>query len=118
MREGSRVQLLTEGAIRDALIAAIAASGAGDRLDVAVFYLAHRGVIEALEQARARGAKVRVLLDPNRDAFGLEKGGIPNRPVAHELHSAGIEVRWCITRGEQCHSSCCCAARPTPARPR
>ena len=102
--EGTRLQLLTEGAIRDALIAAIAASDAGDRLDVAVFYLAHRGVIEALEQARARGAMVRVLLDPNRDAFGIEKSGIPNRPVAHELHSAGIEVRWCMTRGEQCHS--------------
>jgi len=101
---GARVQVLTEGAIRDALLAAIAASDEGDRLDVAVFYLAHRGVIEALKQARGRGARVRLLLDPNRDAFGLEKGGIPNRPVARELHRADIEVRWCVTRGEQCHS--------------
>ncbi|MDN3522301.1 phospholipase D family protein [Halomonas ramblicola] len=101
---GPRVQLLTEGAIRDALLAAIAASRPGDRLDLAVFYLAHRGVIEALKAARARGAEVRALLDPNRDAFGLEKGGIPNRPVARELAAAGIEVRWCATRGEQCHS--------------
>ncbi len=101
---GARVQLLTEGAIRDALLAAIAASGPGDRLDLAVFYLAHRGVIEALKAARARGVEVRTLLDPNRDAFGLEKGGIPNRPVARELVAAGIEVRWCATRGEQCHS--------------
>lgn len=101
---GARMQLLTEGAIRDALLAAIAASDPGDRLDVAVFYLAHRGVIKALKQARARGVRVRVLLDPNRDAFGIEKGGIPNRPVALELYRQGVEVRWCVTHGEQCHS--------------
>lgn len=102
--EGTRLQLLTEGAIRDALLAAIEASGEGDRLDLAVFYLSHRGVIEALKRARRRGAGVRALLDLNRDAFGLEKGGIPNRPVGRELIEAGIEVRWCATRGEQCHS--------------
>ncbi|QJQ98658.1 phospholipase D-like domain-containing protein [Halomonas sp. PGE1] len=102
--EGGRLQVLTEGAIRDALLAAIGASGEGDRLDLAVFYLSHREVIEALKRARQRGAEVRALLDLNRDAFGLEKGGIPNRPVAHELVEAGIAVRWCATRGEQCHS--------------
>ncbi|MGM0784340.1 MAG: phospholipase D-like domain-containing protein [Pseudomonadota bacterium] len=101
---GARIQLLTEGAIRDALIEAIAAGGVGDRLDVVVFYLAHRGVIQALKRAQARGVEVRVLLDPNRDAFGLDKGGIPNRPVARELHESGIPVRWCVSRGEQCHS--------------
>ncbi|WP_290788420.1 phospholipase D-like domain-containing protein [Halomonas sp.] len=102
--EGARLQLLTEGAIRDALLAAIEASGEGDRLDLAVFYLAHRGVIEALKQARKRGVEVRALLDLNRDAFGLEKGGIPNRPVGRELVESDIAVRWCATRGEQCHS--------------
>jgi len=102
--EGARLQLLTEGAIRDALLAAIEACGEGDRLDLAVFYLAHRGVIEALKQARRRGVEVRALLDLNRDAFGLEKGGIPNRPVGRELVESGIAVRWYATRGEQCHS--------------
>lgn len=102
--EGLRAQVLTEGAIRDALLASIEASGEGERLDLALFYLAHRGVIEALKAASARGVEVRALLDPNRDAFGLEKGGIPNRPVAPELVEAGIAVRWCVTRGEQCHS--------------
>ncbi|PMR79333.1 phospholipase [Halomonas urumqiensis] len=101
---GPRLQLITEGAIREALIEAVSASGEGDRIDVAVFYLAHRGLIEALAAARQRGAQVRVLLDPNRDAFGLEKGGIPNRPVAAELAAAGVDVRWCVTHGEQCHS--------------
>jgi len=48
--------------------------------------------------------KVRILRDPNKDAFGREKNGIPNRQVASELHEAGINVRWCYTQGEQCHS--------------
>jgi phosphatidylserine/phosphatidylglycerophosphate/cardiolipin synthase-like enzyme len=44
-----------------------------------------------------------VLLDPNRDAFGRQKNGIPARPVAHELVEAGVPLRWCDTHGEQCH---------------
>ena len=33
----------------------------------------------------------RDLLEPaRREAFGLDKGGIPNRPVADELVAAGI----------------------------
>ncbi|HCD06420.1 MAG TPA: phospholipase, partial [Methylophaga sp.] len=50
------------------------------------------------------GVRLRVLLDPNKDAFGREKNGVPNRPVAHELMQAGATVRWCDTHGEQCHA--------------
>lgn len=99
-----RLQVLTEGGIRDALMATVAGARSGDRLDIAVFYLSHRPLIEALKDAHRRGVRLRILLDPNRDAFGLQKGGIPNRPVARELVAAGIAVRWCVTRGEQCHS--------------
>ncbi|MDN3523818.1 phospholipase D family protein [Halomonas sabkhae] len=101
---GASMQVLTEGAIRDDLLRMVRAASSGDRLDVAVFYLSHRPLIEALIDARRRGVTVRVLLDPNREAFGMTKGGIPNRPVADELEAAGIEVRWCVTRGEQCHT--------------
>jgi len=99
-----RLQVLTEAAIRDAALNAIEKARTGDRVDLAIFYLAHRGVIRSLKRAAARGAMVRVLLDPNRDAFGKEKDGIPNRPVARELVDHGVEVRWCNTHGEQCHS--------------
>lgn len=99
-----RLQVLTEGAVRDAAIAAIDAAKEGDQIDLAIFYLAHRGIIEALENAHARGATLRVLLDPNEDAFGKKKNGIPNRSVAWELARAGVDVRWCNTTGEQCHS--------------
>jgi phosphatidylserine/phosphatidylglycerophosphate/cardiolipin synthase-like enzyme len=97
------VQILTENGIKRALIDGIEAAGPGDALRLAMFYLSDRDVIAALESAHARGADVRVLLDPNKDAFGRTKNGVPARPVAHELHSSGIPLRWCDTHGEQCH---------------
>ncbi|MCG8392366.1 MAG: phospholipase D family protein [Pseudomonadales bacterium] len=100
----SRLQVLTEGAIRDALLATVRDSQAGESLDVSVFYLSHRPLVEALLDAHERGVSVRVLLDPNKDAFGRQKNGIPNRQVGAELHNAGVAVRWCNTQGEQCHT--------------
>ena len=99
----NRLRVLTEGAVRDALLETIDSSAAGDRLDVEVFYLSHRPLIKALIRAQQRGVSLRVLLDPNRDAFGREKNGIPNRQVGWDLHRAGIPLRWCNTSGEQCH---------------
>ncbi|HUD40502.1 MAG TPA: phospholipase D family protein [Dokdonella sp.] len=101
---GLRVQVLTERRIRDALLERVQTAAAGDRIDVAVFYLSHRPLLRALLAAQRRGVALRVLLDPNRDAFGREKNGIPNRPAAAELHAAGLPVRWCDTHGEQCHA--------------
>jgi phosphatidylserine/phosphatidylglycerophosphate/cardiolipin synthase-like enzyme len=72
-----------------------------------MFYLSHRGVVEALIGAARRGADVRLILDPNRDAFGREKDGIPNRSVAHELTRGGrgnVAIRWYRTEGEQFHT--------------
>jgi hypothetical protein len=103
----SRVGIATEGAIREVLLQRLAATGAGDSIDIAMFYLADRPVIEALLAAAARGAAIRVLLDPNKDAFGFEKSGIPNRQVASELIAASdgaIRLRWYRTHGEQFHA--------------
>ena len=102
-----QLSFLTEQAIRDHLLQALDAARARDRARIAVFYLSDRRVIEGLLAAAARGVEVRVILDPNRDAFGLEKDGVPNRPVANELvtRSGGrIAVRWYRTHGEQFHS--------------
>ena len=74
---------------------------------LAMFYLADRDIVAALLEAAAEGVKVKVILDANRDAFGYEKSGIPNRQVAGELveESGGrVEVRWYRTEGEQFHS--------------
>lgn len=100
-----QVQLLTEKAIYDAVLESIKASQKeGVEIDIAMFYLSERNIIKELIAAHKRGVKIRVLLDPNKDAFGRTKNGIPNRPVAYELNQAGIPVRWCNTQGEQCHS--------------
>lgn len=97
------IQVLTEGAIRDAVLQLINSSQAGDSLDLEMFYFSHRPIINALIEAHERGVTLRVLLDPNRDAFGRAKNGIPARQAAWDLHEAGISVRWCNTDGEQCH---------------
>ena len=100
----TRMQLLTEGRIRDALLASLEGAKAGEQLDIAVFYFSHRALVKAVVAAQRRGVRLRVLLDPNEDAFGRKKNGIPNRQVALELHGAGVPVRWCDTHGEQCHA--------------
>jgi phosphatidylserine/phosphatidylglycerophosphate/cardiolipin synthase-like enzyme len=101
---GMKIQVLTEGKIKDALLAALHKAGPGDHVSVVVFYLADRDIIGALKEAAGRGAVLRVLLDPNRDAFGRAKKGIPNRQVAKELVQKSIPVRWRNTHGEQAHA--------------
>jgi phosphatidylserine/phosphatidylglycerophosphate/cardiolipin synthase-like enzyme len=100
----AQVQVVTEGKIRELLLSELDASTRGDRVDIAVFYLSDHGVVKAIVGARKQGAAVRVLLDPNKDAFGYEKNGVPNRPVAADLHKGDVPVRWCDTHGEQCHA--------------
>jgi hypothetical protein len=102
----TRAAVVTEGAIRELLLQKLAATGKGDFIDIAMFYLSERRVIDALLAATRRGAAVRVLLDPNKDAFGFEKSGIPNRQVASELIASSdgaLRLRWFRTHGEQFH---------------
>jgi len=102
--ENARIQVLTESAIREAALETITTTEQGDQIRLAIFYLSHRDIMEALINASRRGVDIRVLLDANRDAFGREKGGVPNRQAAMELNNNGVAVRWCNTHGEQCHS--------------
>jgi len=100
----TKLQILTEAAIADAAVAMLDAAQPGDALDVVMFYLADRPIIRALKRAARRGVSLRVLLDPNKDAFGRTKNGMPNRQVARELTAAGVPVRWAATHGEQMHA--------------
>lgn len=101
---GISVQVLTERAIKLAALRIIDRCRRNERLSLATFYLSDRDVIRALKRTRGRDPALRVLLDPNKDAFGNPKFGIPNRAVAHELREAGVDVRWVHTHGEQCHT--------------
>lgn len=101
------VRYVTECEIERELLAALRAAGAQDDVALAMFYLSDRDVVGELLAAADRGARVRLVLDPNKDAFGREKDGVPNRQVADELvrRSAGaIQVRWYRTNGEQFHT--------------
>jgi phosphatidylserine/phosphatidylglycerophosphate/cardiolipin synthase-like enzyme len=106
---GDAVQLsfLTEEAIRDQLLDAIDTTRNGDSIRIATFYLSDRQIIGSLLRAAGRGVTVQLILDPNRDAFGRQKDGVPNRPVANELVTKSgerIQVRWYRTHGEQFHT--------------
>jgi len=101
------IQLLTEGKIKESLLANLARCGKGGSVRMAMFYLSDRDIINALLAVAERGAEVRIVLDSNSEAFGRAKSGIPNRPVAAELlrRSGGkIDLRWYASRGEQFHS--------------
>ena len=72
-----------------------------------MFYLSDRNIIKSLINAASRGVEIRIILDPNKDAFGRQKNGIPNRQTARELiekSDGKIKIRWYDTHGEQYHS--------------
>jgi phosphatidylserine/phosphatidylglycerophosphate/cardiolipin synthase-like enzyme len=98
------IQIATEGKISQVVLRAIDDTEAGDQIRLVMFYISDRRIVRALEHAYQRGVRVEMILDPNKDAFGRSKGGIPNRQVACELHRMGIPIRWADTHGEQCHS--------------
>ena len=105
---------VTEAAIRDHLLQSFAAARHGDAIRIAMFYLADRKIVTALLDAANRGVAVKLILDPNKDAFGRRKDGVPNRPVGNELVSKGggnIEVRWYRTHGEQFHTKLALVSR-------
>ena len=87
--QGPALRIVNDSRIKDAVINGLNATVAGDRIDLLMFYLADRQIIQTLIAAHRRGAEIRVLLDVNRDAFGRSKNGVPNRPVAAELVAAG-----------------------------
>lgn len=98
---------VTEAPIEARMLEAIAATRQGDDIAIAMFYFSDRSLVRAIRQAASRGVRVRLILDPNKDAFGIEKDGVPNRPVARELLEASggaITVRWYQTKGEQFHT--------------
>jgi hypothetical protein len=100
----TKIQVLSERKIKDVLIDTLNMTGASDKLTLMAFYISDRDIVRSLKKAHSRGVAVRVLLDPNKDAFGREKNGIPNRQVAAELYRQGIPVIWSNTHGEQSHA--------------
>ncbi len=92
-----RIGLLEDEAYYPRLLALL--DGAKSRLDIAMFYMSLGGedhpntkVVKSLEDAMARGVKIRVLLDRDRpdDPYG---SAIINSSAVKALTDSGIEVR-------------------------
>lgn len=92
-----QVQYVTEKKVLDSIVADIGKTVEGDSIHLAMFYIAETEVVNALTDAANRGVEVKMILDPNENAFGSEKTGLPNRPVVNEMLENSdnkVEVRW------------------------
>ncbi|KWX73819.1 phospholipase [Paenibacillus riograndensis] len=101
------MRYLTEGKIYKYALQGIRSAGQGDTLWMGMFYLADDRILDELVKASARGADIRLLMDPNQNAFGRDKIGIPNRPAAMDLNKrtgGKIAIRWYNTGKEQYHT--------------
>ncbi len=107
------VSFITENRIRQQVIDMLDRASGDDEIRIQMFYLSNFPVINAILNAAGRVKKpVRLLLDPNKDAFNNIKDGTPNRQVAWYLLKQvkkskpplHIEIRWYSTHGEQNHA--------------
>lgn len=107
------VSWVTEQRIERRLVDMLTHAEPRDEIRIAMFYMADRDVINAMKRAAFNGARLKLLLDANKDAFGRHKNGIPNRTVAAELdhfaskHGLHVDIRWADTHGEQFHDKAC-----------
>ncbi len=99
-----KTKLVTEGKIKKTMLALLNGTTQGSDVKIGVFYISDRDIVKAIKAAANRGANVQIIVDPNKDAFGLEKNGIPNRQVAAELVKENVDIRFYDTNGEQYHS--------------
>lgn len=113
--DGVKVSLITEGKIKKHILQALNETDNGDEIKIGMFYLSDRDVIQSLVDAAKREVSIQIILDPNKDAFGMEKNGIPNRPVASELvekSDGKIQLKWYDTHGEQYHTKMLFVKKP------
>lgn len=102
-----QAQILTERKVQTHIMKALKGTKKEDEVWIGMFYLADRDIVRGIEEAAKRGVTINIVLDPNQNAFGQEKIGLPNLPVAAELQKLGydnITIRWYATNKEQYHS--------------
>lgn len=101
-----KLKVITEGKIYDEISKNIKETKKGDEINLGIFYLSEFSILRELGEAANRGVDVKIIADLNKDAFGLEKNGSPNRPALSELKEdyPDINIRWYQTSGEQFHT--------------
>src|SRR5699024_3290077 len=96
-----------EGKIKEKVISNIKKVQSKDRISIGMFYLSDRDVVKELIKASKRNVDIKIILDINKEAFGKEKPGVPNKPVASELINRtnnNIKVKLALSNVEQFHS--------------
>jgi hypothetical protein len=108
---GVRGRFVTENQIAKAIMAMLADVRPEDEVRIQMFYLSEPAIIDAIVTAATKTrTPVRLILDPNKDAFNQIKDGTPNRQVAHYMlqeaqkNGARLDIRWYDTHGEQNHA--------------
>ena len=101
-----KLKVISEGKIFEEIYKNIRETKKGDEISLGMFYLSEFRILKALGEAAERGVDVKIIADLNKDAFGLEKNGSPNRPALSELKEdyPDINIRWYQTSGEQFHT--------------
>ncbi len=104
--DNTKVKYITEKGIFNSLINNIKRAKQGDTIYMGIFYITDFDLIKELENAANRGVSIYIVADPNKDAFGIQKDGSPNRSVLTKLNkkSENIHIRWYDTHGEQYHT--------------
>jgi hypothetical protein len=114
----AQVKVVTEQAIKAEVLKMLAAVGPNDVVRIQMFYLSQLDVVAALLQAARKlsdaSTQLKIVLDPNKDAFNNIKDGTPNRQVARylveQLQAMGVKdprhtvLKWYSTHGEQNHA--------------
>lgn len=102
-----KVKMITEIKVGEALDRDIKNTKSGDKIQIGMYFLSDKEVIKNLVDAVNRGVEVRMVLDRNKDAFGMDTNGLPNKPVAKEMMKktkGKVKIRWYFTNGEQFHT--------------
>lgn len=110
-QSGAKVRFVTENKISNAVRDMLQGVTSDDIVRIQMFYLSEPALIEDIIDAGTRvSSPVRLILDPNKDAFNQIKDGTPNRQVARYMldeakkRGSKLEIRWYDTHGEQNHA--------------
>lgn len=100
-----KMQYITEKKILNHTVEEIKEANKNDTIWLGMFYISNRKIINELIDASNRGVKVNLILDANKIAFGNQKSGLPNLPIASELvKNDGITIRWYKASEDQYHT--------------
>lgn len=101
----TKVKFVTEKAICKRLLDCIQTTQKGDKIQIGIFYMSDFSIKNALEEAAERGVLIKMIADPNKNAFGVKMNGSPNRQSLSKLANRwdNFTIKWYNIGKEQYH---------------